>query len=354
MRKPLSINGFSPRFKTVPLVLGTFGLPVSLTVLHLFSCSIVSGANQSNVPVISLPAANSQVQTQSLALDRELTQLTALVNDGALMSARPKVESLIARNAQDVRVALLAARLYQKMGLSTLAIIQYEKVRRSSPRMLEPLIALSRMHLENLSSNLAVQLAEDAVSIDGKSKEARLALVDALIANQSMRRARLQSEQLAQLYPNDSEVQHALYMVAMAYGEEEQALTYLKPAAEGQKKPSWLLELAGLYQSLHRYSQARDVYQQMLQDDAANLEALVGLAHLYEFDLGDYMSAIATYRKIIEIFPDDTGAHAGIERCMGKQADLALWVKGSIYRLFGWALDQDGPIKSNNETTPPQ
>lgn len=354
MRKSLSINGFSPRFKTVTLVLGTFGLPVSLTAFLFFSCSQSIGANQPGVPSTSRPNSTSQVHTPSLALDGELAQLTALVNDGALMSARPKVESLMTRNAQDVRVALLAARLYQKMGLSTLAIIQYEKVRRSSPRMLEPLIALSRMHLENLSSNLAVQLAEDAVSIDAKNKEARLALVDALIANQSMRRARLQAQNLAQLYPNDSEVQHALYMVAMAYGEEEQALTYLKPAAEGQKRPSWLLELAGLYQSLHRYRQARDVYQQMLQDDSGNLEALAGLAHLYEFDLGDYMSAITTYRKIIEIFPDDIGAHAGIERCMGKQADLALWVKGSIYRLFGWALDEDGPINGNEQTTPPQ
>ncbi len=354
MRKSRSITGFSPRFKTVPLVLGTFGLPVSLAVILSTACSQAFGANAQVVPVVSHPASNGPGLTQALALDRELAQLTALVNDGALMSARPKIESLVAHNAQDFRVALLAARLYQKMGLSTLAIIQYEKVRQASPRMLEPLIALSRMHLENLSSNLAVQLAEDAVAIDGKSKEARLALVDALIANQSMRRARMQSQKLAQLYPNDNEVQHALYMVAMAYGEDEQALAYLKPAAEGQKKPSWLLELAGLYQSLRRYNQARDVYQQMLQDDVGNLEALVGLAHLYEFDLGDYMSAIATYRKIIEIFPDDTGAHAGIERCMGKQADLALWVKGSIYRLFGWALDHDRPVNSNEETTPPQ
>ncbi len=219
--------------------------------------------------------------------------------------------------------------------------------------MLEPLIALSRMHLENLSSNLAVQLAEDAVLIDGKNKEARLALVEALIANQSIRRAKEQAQKLAQLYPSDSDVQHALYMVAMAYGDDAQALEYLRPAAESQKKPSWLLELAELYQSGHRYNEAKDVYSQMLEGDQSNLEVLVGLAHLYEFDLGDYMRAVVVYRKILEIFPDDTGAHSGIERCMAKQADLALWVKGSIYRLFGWPLDQ-GTTGSDKQTTPPQ
>lgn len=349
MRTPPFITGFSPRFKTVPEVLWTFGLPVSVALVLTVGSLPAGGTNQTKS--VALPNSELAVTAKpdNQKLDKDLAQLNALVNDGALMSARPKVESLLAQRPLDARVSLLAARLYQKMGLSTLAIIQYERVRQASPRMLEPLIALSRMHLENLSSNLAVQLAEDAVSIDEKSKEARLALVDALIANQSMRRARQQSQKLAQLYPDDIDVQHALYLVAMAYGEEEQALTYLRPAAEGQKKPSWLLELAALYQSLHRYNLARDVYTQMLVSDGANLEALVGLAHLYEFDLGDYMSAIATYRKIIEIFPDDTGAHAGIERCLAKQADLALWVKGSIYRLFGWPLDQPGPAGSDKD-----
>lgn len=266
----------------------------------------------------------------------ELDVLQKQLSDGQLMTARKSVEELLAKYPHDPAVALLSARLYSRMGLSALAIIQFERVRRSYPYMVEPMIALARLHLENLSTFLAVNLAEDAVHIEPSNKEAQLVLVDALISNQSLRRARQQANKLLDLYPNDAQVLHANAEVSQAEGDLEKAQRFLEVAASrAPERLSWQIELAGLYQSLGNFSAARASYDEILKNDPGDLEALSGLAHLYEFDLNDFLRARNVYERILKIIPDDPASLAGMERCQTKQSDLALWLRGLIYRTLG-------------------
>ncbi len=106
-------------------------------------------------------------------------------------------------------------------------------------------------------------------------------------------------------------------------------------ASRAPERLSWQIELAGLYQSLGNFSSARASYDEILKNDAGDLEALSGLAHLYEFDLNDFLRARNVYERILKIIPDDPASLAGIERCQTKQSDLALWLRGLIYRTLG-------------------
>lgn len=284
---------------------------------------------------ISVCLTASVQASDKSAVMPELASALRLIDEGSLLSAKPLVEKLLLAYPEDKEVSLAAARLYQKMGLSTLAIVYYEKVREKSPRMQEALVALARLHLENLSSALALEMASEAVSIDPHSKAARLVLVEALLAGQSLKRARLEVAELTSMFPRDPEVLHCLSLVSQTFGENEKALAYMVLASQARPKQlQWLMELADLYQRVGNYNKAAAVLTSVLEFDPQSVSALDALARLYEFDLGDYVRARDCYLRILTILPDSGTARGGADRCLAKQADLALWLRGNIYRLF--------------------
>jgi len=268
--------------------------------------------------------------------EKEYERISALINEGALLPARTRVELLVARYPANWRVSLLAARLYRKMGLSGFAAMQYEKVRAHDPRMVEALVALSEIHLENLSTEIAIVLARQAVEIDPRSKEARQALVEALLAGQFLRQARDQAQTLNSMYPSDADVAHTQASVAQAFGQYDVATAMLLRAlATRPEKINWRLELADIYQAQGQYAACYATLKQVLEAEPHMLEALNKIAHLQEFDMHDYMPAFKTYRSIKEIIPDSATAQAGMDRCFAKQSDLALNVRNAFYRVLG-------------------
>jgi len=287
------------------------------------------------------PTAQSRSRSQSLA--SALKAVDGLIAEGSLLAARSKIENLLSSYPDDSDVALTAARLYQKMGLSAFAIMQYEKTRRTKPMLLEPLVALSTLHLENLSTELAVELARRAVQMDPSSRDARLALVSALLAEQSVKQAKAQATALGQRFPNDPDVDHALASVAQAFGENKRAIDLLIKAVEARPAElQWQLELVDLYIANQYYEKARSVLTSILRREPQSLEGLERLAHLDEFCLHDYMTARDSYRKVLGVLPDSASAQAGIDRCLVKQGDLALNLRNFIRRILNLPL---GPVK---------
>lgn len=294
---------------------------------------------KSRVVVQPIPAK----QSQSASLASALKAVDGLIADGSLLAARSKIETLLNSYPDDSDVSLTAARLYQRMGLSAFAIMQYEKTRRTKPMLLEPLVALSKLHLENLSTELAVELARRAVQMDPSSRDARLALVSALLAEQSVKQAKAQATALGLRFPNDPDVDHALASVAQAFGENQRAIDLLVKAVEARPAElQWQLELVDLYIANQYYDKARSVLTAILRREPQSLEGLERLAHLDEFCLHDYMTARESYRKILGVLPDSASAQAGIDRCLVKQGDLALNLRNFIRRLLNLSL---GPVK---------
>ena len=318
-------------------------LPISsnhcLALQLLFCLCLGAPDAASALESVGVQSRLGSTKQDQVDLSADLSKVDRLLSEGALTKARPLVEDLLVKRPGDLQVALLGARLYRDIGLTSMAIVQYERVRRLAPEMVEPLIELSSLHLDNLSSAMAVDLAGDAVHLAPGNKAARIALVKALIASQSLKRAREQSDKLLLTFPYDATVVHLAAEVAQSFNESERAVDLLSQAIDkAPEKLSWQIELSRAYQELGRYQSARQILEKVLTKEPVNFEALTELAQLYEFDLGDYLSAMKIYRRILEFLPDDASARAGAERCLGKQADLALWLRGIIYRAFGKAV----------------
>ncbi len=96
-------------------------LPALITVLVALCGAACPAA------LAALSEAGQSQAAQTALTDKAFDDLAKQIDEGALMTARSKVESYLTRFPQDWRVALLAARLYRKMGLSGLAMMQYEK-----------------------------------------------------------------------------------------------------------------------------------------------------------------------------------------------------------------------------------
>jgi tetratricopeptide (TPR) repeat protein len=279
----------------------------------------------------------------------QFTDIAKLIGEGSLLPARARVEALLARLPDDWKVALLAGRLYRKMGLSGFAIMQYERVREQDPHMVEALVALAQLHLENLSPEIAIILARQAVAIEPGNKEARLVLVEALLAGQSLRQVSEQAQILASMYPSDADAAHTLSGVAQAFGRNNEATALLLSAlAARPRQLTWRLELADLYQTQGHYEACRSALNQVLQEEPHSLEALNRKAHLQEFDMHEYMPALRSYRAIKEIIADSAAAQAGIDRCLAKQSDFALNLRNAIYRLLG-VRTSDAKLEESND-----
>ena len=311
---------------------------LSLVLRLTLSCGLAVGL-----------ASAVRAETAPQLSNQDFEQIAHLIDEGTLLPARVRVETLLANQPSDWHVALLAGRLYRRMGLSGFAIVQYEKVRAQNPNMVEPLIALSQLHLDNLSTEIAIVLARRAVEIDPQSKEARLALINALVAGQSLRQAREQATRLQAAYPNDADVAHALSAVEQSFGQYDSATALLLSAlAKRPQMLAWRLELADLYLSRNNFEACRSALNQVLSVEPHSLEALNSLAHLLEFDLHEYMPALRAYRAIKEIIPDSATAQAGIDRCLVKQSDFALNLRNGLYHLFGLKV-QDEKLEESND-----
>lgn len=325
--------------KTLIVILSLLGFCYE-TRLAVLSQGLAASARELKAPTA---AVKSPVPARSATMESALKAVDGLIADGSLVAARGRIEALLISYPDDSAVALSAARLYQKMGLSAFAIMQYEKTRRAKPLLVEPLVALSKLHLENLSTELAVELARRAVQMEPSSRDARLALVSALLAEQSVKQAKIQADALGHRFPNDPDVDHALASVAQAFGENKRAIDLLAKAVEARPAElPWQLELVDLYIANQHYARARSVLVSILLREPQSLEALERLAHLDEFYLHDYMSARDSYRKILSVLPDSASAQAGIDRCLVKQGDLALNLRNFIRRLLNLPL---GPVK---------
>jgi tetratricopeptide (TPR) repeat protein len=283
-------------------------------------------------PIVSPPHARADDKT---GIKLELAEVENMMASGALIMARQKIEPLVARYPDDWRARLVAARIYRQMGLTSFAIDTYERVRRLRPDLSEPLVALSRLYLDNLSTELALGLARQAVAVDPGSLDARLALAEALVACQSIQSAQVQSQKLARDFADDVRVLHLQAQVARAAGKTEQARDFLiRALATKEISTDWLMELAQINVDLGHYAAAEASLQRILTINPDSFTANLRLAQLYELKMHDYVKAIGAYKKVQELAPDSVEAQTGLQRSLACQADWALCLKNFVHSIF--------------------
>ncbi|MBI1272112.1 tetratricopeptide repeat protein [bacterium] len=273
--------------------------------------------------------------SMALAPVDKLAFVKRLTEEGAYSRARPGIEKLLFEYPEDLSVHLGAARLYKKMGLWSRAIMEYEWVRTHDPVSSEPYIALSEMYLENLSSDLALSMAEEAIRLAPQSKKAHAQLISALLASYRYQDADRELRGLLGKFPRDAAVRHLAYQLNKNTGDLKAAKHYLEEAIElDPRKPAWLLELSDICEALGDIGCARASLKEYLKKMPDSVEALQKQAWLQERYMFDYPAATRTYELILARDPENWVAEAGLERLNLKATDPAENIKRGIRKFF--------------------
>lgn len=270
----------------------------------------------------------------------ELKEAERLAASGALYQARELLGTIVRKYPDDPEVNLVAAKLYRQLGFTQQSIQYYQRVRRWRPLDIEPLVALSQMHLELLDSDNALWLARMAVNLDPRAKEARLALGEALLAAQSLKDVDTVVQSLMKEFPGDAQVLYLAYRMHRDDGDFAAARLSLELAiAMDKAQLRWLLDLSDACVADGDYKAAKKALLQYLAVEPESTEALGKYAELLEHNLHDYFGAIDEYRAMLKLDPVNVTALTGIERCRAKQNDIAAvwrdWVRNVFSFLFG-------------------
>lgn len=291
-------------------------------------------------PVYALEEGEAKIDDATLAGE------VKLIEDGSFSTARSRIDQLRAERPDDVNVKLLAARLFRKTGLWSPSIIEYEAVRSKRPDLLEPYIALSEMHRENLSVDIALGMAREAVHLAPHSVRAREALISALIDNHNVQLALSELQELSKMKPEDPELLYLSFKVYKGIGEPEKARQFLERAVRiSPDNVAWLFDLAEIYEDTGDYKLARDAIQKYIDASPDSIRALSKLAEILEFRLYDLDAAREIYDRVLVIEPDNQAALAGKERLVKKRNDIAAAIKRSVYKFFSFFVSLFGGEK---------
>lgn len=290
------------------------------------------------VSIIGLPVASIAIEDGEVKIeDPSLFAEEKLIEDGSYSAARARLEKLQAERPNDVNVKILAARLFRKIGLWSVSIMEYEKVRQVNPSIVEPYIALSEMHRENLSTEIALAMAEEAVTRAPHSVRAREALISALIDNHNVNQAHAELTALIKERPADPDVLYLSFKVKKGLGELERARVDLEKAMKlDPENVAWYFDLAEIYEDTGDYQQARATIGKYIEASPDSTRALSKLAEILEFRLYDIEGAKQVYDRILAIEPDNQSAVAGKDRLLKKRNDLAAVIKRNIYKFFAF------------------
>lgn len=302
--------------------------------------AVLVGFVISNLPFIGLPTPVFALEEgESIIDDPTLATEVKLIDDGSFSNARLRIDQLKRDRPDDVNVKLLAARLFRKTGLWSPSIMEYEGVRSKRPDLLEPYIALSEMHRENLSVDIALGMAREAVYLAPHSVRAREALISALIDNHNVQVALSELNELAKMKPEDPALLYLSFKVYKGIGEPEKARQFLERAVRiSPDNVAWLFDLAEIYEDTGDYKLARDAIQKYINASPDSIRALSKLAEILEFRLYDLDGAREIYDRVLVIEPDNQAALAAKERLVKKRNDVAAAIKRSIYKFISYVL----------------
>jgi len=299
---------------------------------------VLTGCLVSSISIIGLPAPIQALEDGEAKIDDPtLAEEVKLIENGSYSNARSRLEKLLKERPDDVNVKLLGARLFRKIGLWSISIMEYENVRRKNPEIVEPYIALSEMHRENLSVEIALAMAQEAVYRSPHSVRAREALISAYIDNHSVQQAQSELTELMKQRPADPDVLYLSFKVNKGIGELEKARADLERAMKLRPdNVGWLFDLAEIYEDTGDYQQARETINKYIDASPDSTRALSKLAEILEFRLYDLEGAKQIYDRILAIEPDNQSAILGKQRLARKRNDIAAAFKRGIYRFVAF------------------
>lgn len=228
------------------------------------------------------------------------------------------------------------AELYAKTGRIRDAVLEAQDIIKRDPNNLEARKLLGRIYLRSLGDvqagtqsqevlKLAIEQYESIVKLEPKNPDNHLLLGRLYIINKDLAKAEAEFKTAINLDPNSEE---AVTNVAYLYNEEgdsKKAAEILNTVPEGARTSKIYVALGFTYEQQKDYKKAIAAYQQAVNLDKENLDALRGLAQNLAND-NQIDAALKQFTIIQEADPEDPQAAlriAEIYRHMGK-FDLAM------------------------------
>ncbi|HEY9679068.1 MAG TPA: tetratricopeptide repeat protein [Drouetiella sp.] len=318
-------------------------------VLIALSNNVALGAPAARSPNLGRPdssastsAPNSHSASDGQKSSEGLKQLISLTEAQSYGKAANLFEKLIEQDPQNAQLRLAGAKLFRQMGMFARSMSEYKKLAMDSPKMIEPIVALSQMSMEYLNIPEALSYARRAVAMDPSDKNARIALCSALIASDYLKPAEDELGKLQKERGNDPQINYVAYKLNLKRGQLANARQQLESAVKlAPNNAQWLLDLSELCKQQGDYDEATQCLQRAMKVDPYSVDKLNRMAIMQEYFLHDYDAATAVYKQILEIDPESVSALAGLDRCRAKKNDIAAlfktelrsWIH-SIYRAI--------------------
>lgn len=267
---------------------------------------------------------------------QDLSEVAKLSESHSFYKARKILEPLLAKFPDDPKVHLAAASLFLKMGQTTRALEEFQRVRVLTPGDRQTLVSLAKLYLDNGEAALALSTAREALVVDPSSKPARMILVEALMTRGLLLGA---EEELKKLLRGDAGDAKIHFMAARLYrdrGQSQLALSHIEDAIRlAPAEYNWLLVKTDICVSLAQYKEAKKAIEYVVECEPHSINALNKLASIKENYFRDYNGATECYRRILEIDPDSVTALAGLDRLRAKKNDLAGQWKHQLRSVLG-------------------
>jgi len=138
--------------------------------------------------------------------------------------------------------------------------------------------------------------------------------------------------------------------------DNEKAISTLKQAIttypEVTQQIGWMLQLAGMYSDKQLWSDATAVYQQVLEQDPLNIDALIGLGWAHYHNGGGLSVAQEEFQKAINAAPEDGEGYHAIGQLLAREKrylEADKWFTEAIERspeIPGWWVERGNSLRS--------
>jgi tetratricopeptide (TPR) repeat protein len=204
-------------------------------------------------------------------------------------------------DADRISLYLKLALAYEQIREYERALVALEDVLQRDDRYSEAYFQLARVHLKQQDYPNALQAVERLLLLEPSNREGQLLKLRVYIAQSNFYPASILAQQLLEQDPKWVEVLREQLRIFYLQQQEDEALGRIKELARmGRLEPEDQMIYALLLSGRGQNNAARQVLEELLRREPANVEALLGLAQL-SLQGGDYAQALRYVEQGLEL-----------------------------------------------------
>jgi tetratricopeptide (TPR) repeat protein len=263
-------------------------------------------------------------------LEKHPGDLIASINDARVLLARGKTEDTLALLQRIVADAPHSAGAHYYFGLALLENNDLAQARRElteavklAPDMYEARTALAKVHLAEGSVELTIAEAKAAIRLNPLRTLPVLILGDAYISKNDLPRARAIFEAFTKAAPREPIGFFKLGVIARLEKRDADALPYFEQAL--LVSPDFLESLDQIVRMKLKQGKPREARERIMQqiDVSPKNPAYYNLQGLVAVRLRDFTEAEASFKKAIELEPNQTTAYLHLAELYTSQGKAA-------------------------------